>query len=70
MTMEFKLNEYKASLQQTEQQLQQLSMQQQRLVGAIAALQELASESYTNPTQPSVDGSIETNSSPTEATPD
>ena len=38
------LQEYKQALQQTEQQLQQLATQQQRLIGAIAALQELEKE--------------------------
>ena len=37
-----KLNEYKEALQQTEQQLNQLSIQRERLVGAISALQEVA----------------------------
>ena len=34
-----KLNEYKDALQQTEQQINQLSIQRERLVGAISVLQ-------------------------------
>ena len=39
-----KLEEYKQALQECEQQLQQLSVQQQRLIGAVSALQQLEEE--------------------------
>ena len=36
-----KLNEYKEALQHTEKHINQLSIQRERLVGAISALQEV-----------------------------
>ena len=46
-----KKQEYKEALQQTEQQINQLSVQCERLIGAIFALQEVAqSEEVEEPT--------------------